>query len=68
MGRGMVTYPDLGDFVYSIHCSKEKDYELGCIGKHCQNTLSDAHCGPYRISLTDLIGEEAIYRTAGCTN
>ena len=28
----MATCPCVGDFVYSIHCLKEKDYELGCIG------------------------------------
>ena len=68
MVRGKANYPGVGDFVYSIHCLKEKDYELRCIGKHCQNTLSEAHWGPYRMSVIDLIGEEAIYRAAGCTN
>ena len=36
---GMATYPGVGDFLYSIHCLKEKDYELGCIGKLKENGL-----------------------------
>jgi hypothetical protein len=53
MGRGMATYPGVGDFVYLIHCLKEKDYKLGCIGKHCQKTLSDAQEARTELSFAD---------------